>query len=387
MNKSIVVGIPIYKEKISELEKISLCQVDRILFAYKKVFIAPESLTFNYGYDYSIIRFSDEYFISTESYSELLMSQEFYQRFEDYHYLLIYQLDAFGFRDSLQEIYSWGYDYIGAPLRGRDWQLFHVGNGGLSLRNVKRCQEMVEQRQWIIKKILDIVKPIVLAEDIFFSYCGWDKEINFTVPSPRVAARFSVQTDYAKGIRGIKKNGLPLGCHCWWRLNYDFWKPYIESYGYELPELKMPDNTRINELRIFMYLARRKIRNLKQSGQFVKIKDVLPNKGYFSVYGAGVWGQRSLEFLKAMPLSIYAVFDKNLAGREIEGISIVKADKDEIQKKKSFIVISSLKYEREIKENLISAGLREGEEFCSIYDLCKAIKDIKTDLLQCVNFE
>ena len=130
MTRTVVVGIPVYKDNISDFERIALRQADRVLSAYKKVFIAPNSLSFDYGFSYNIVRFPDRFFSSTASYSELLMNPNFYQIFATYNYLLIYQLYAFVFYDSLQEICAWGYDYIGAPLRGTDWYLFHVGNGG-----------------------------------------------------------------------------------------------------------------------------------------------------------------------------------------------------------------------------------------------------------------
>ena len=29
---------------------------------------------------------------------------------------------------------------------------------------------------------------------------------------------------------------LPFGCHAWFRYDLAFWKPFVESLGYELPE-------------------------------------------------------------------------------------------------------------------------------------------------------
>ena len=152
MPLSVVVGIPVYKKIISYLERIALIQVDRVLFDYKKVFIAPESLSFDYGFGYDVIKFPDRYFVSTESYSELLMSEMFYKRISEFEFLLIYQLDAFVFFDSLKEFCSLGYDYIGAPVKSEDWKYFHVGNGGLSLRNIKKCMEVLRYKKEVIRK-------------------------------------------------------------------------------------------------------------------------------------------------------------------------------------------------------------------------------------------
>ena len=67
-----VIGIPIYKKKLNEFEQISLQQLSRVLWKYPKKFIAPGSLDFDYGPEYSnweIERFSDGFFKNTDTYS------------------------------------------------------------------------------------------------------------------------------------------------------------------------------------------------------------------------------------------------------------------------------------------------------------------------------
>src|SRR5690606_24202321 len=32
----------------------------------------------------------------------------------------------------------------------------------------------------------------------------------------------------------LNKEQLPFGCHAWWRYDLEFWKPYIQSFGYTL---------------------------------------------------------------------------------------------------------------------------------------------------------
>lgn len=65
------------------------------------------------------------------------------------------------------------------------------------------------------------------------------KDIDYHVPSVRIAAGFSVEFDIAYGYRDIEKRGLPFGCHWWHRLNYQYWRPIIERYGYQLPKLDL----------------------------------------------------------------------------------------------------------------------------------------------------
>jgi hypothetical protein len=60
----------------------------------------------------SVESFPKRYFENIEGYNELLLSASFYERFLDTKYILIYQLDAFVFKDELQEWCDKGYDYI-----------------------------------------------------------------------------------------------------------------------------------------------------------------------------------------------------------------------------------------------------------------------------------
>ena len=117
--------------------------------------------------------FSDEYFASLRGYNKLVLDELFYMRFLKYQYMLIYQLDAFVFKDELLLWAEKGYDYIGAPwippkhsyltLRGRlkiqlkyfiytllnddrrklkKYCNYQVGNGGFSLRKINKMLEV-----------------------------------------------------------------------------------------------------------------------------------------------------------------------------------------------------------------------------------------------------
>lgn len=64
-NKTVVVVVPIYREKLSALEAISLRQLNRVLGHYPRAFVAPQSLSFDYGADmrgFSVCRMPDEFF-------------------------------------------------------------------------------------------------------------------------------------------------------------------------------------------------------------------------------------------------------------------------------------------------------------------------------------
>ena len=91
--EEIVIVVPIYKKQLSDLEKISLTQLQRVLGDYPRVFQAPESLEFDYGClgeGFFVERFPDEYFTGVYSYSHLMLEADFYRRFDKYKYMLIY---------------------------------------------------------------------------------------------------------------------------------------------------------------------------------------------------------------------------------------------------------------------------------------------------------
>jgi len=138
--------IPIYKSSPSREEEISMHRAFEILNHYRFYFVAPQKLDLiNYEkfltHSPAIIRFSDNYFNNgLEGYNQLMLSKEFYTEFSSCKYILIYQPDAYVFRDDLMEWCMTGYDYIGAPWmedkNGRT-QLNGVGNGGFSLRKIE----------------------------------------------------------------------------------------------------------------------------------------------------------------------------------------------------------------------------------------------------------
>lgn len=269
---SVCVIIPIYQEKLSKTEEISLAQGIRVLGHHPVIAIKPKSLNINYlQQQYSQIQFEsfdDSFFKSTLSYNKLMLSEEFYSRFLKYEYMLIYQLDAFVFRDELNYWCQQGYDYIGAPWRIEIdfdskikefiwnakkkialWfdlkeELYGkygpkeiiikrtVGNGGFSLRKTKKLLSMIPKNQEKIEEYLEKVKTHpAYNEDMF-----WGIELNryvpqLKIPNWRTALKFAVEHMPEKAFR--LNCGLPFGCHAWDIYETNFWKKEIEKLGYK----------------------------------------------------------------------------------------------------------------------------------------------------------
>ncbi|MDL2256070.1 hypothetical protein LJC38_05760 [Parabacteroides sp. OttesenSCG-928-K15] len=250
---SVKVIIPVYKAVLSDYDRISLDQVCRVLGNYPLVVIKPLSLDLT-GLleEYPQLQtesFPDHYFAGIAGYNQLMMSSLFYERFLDTDYILIYQLDAYVFRDELLQWCEKDYDYIGAPwLKKRIYDnLFvgwwmqmvykrqvrkgipskqslynKVGNGGLSLRKVKSHYEATRNYLPVINKFLSF-RMHLYNEDVF-----WATEIaEFAYPDAIEALHFSFDK-YPKYSSRLTKGALPFGCHGWYKRKMrSYWRPVI----------------------------------------------------------------------------------------------------------------------------------------------------------------
>lgn len=251
--EAVKVVIPIYKNVLSELEKRSLRQVYTVLCAYPLVVVKPVSLDLSeLVTEFPRLRiesFDDIYFAGISGYNRLMLSEHFYERFLDSEYILIYQLDAYVFRDELSEWVAKGYDYIGAPWLRKPiytWPLIStfmrlchryarwkhrpskqdlydkIGNGGLSLRKVSSHLRVVSMRSELIERYLAI-RHHLYNEDVFWA----TQAQGFRYPPVREALLFAFDKYPAYCFR-LTGHRLPFGCHAWYKRKMRaFWKPII----------------------------------------------------------------------------------------------------------------------------------------------------------------
>jgi hypothetical protein len=118
----VCVIIPIYKSELNANELISLTQGLKMFKRYSISLIAPESLDITIYKSFtqdcsnlSFMKFDDKFFKGIKGYNSLLLSLHFIKKFIQYEFILIYQLDAFVFKDELEYWCNLEYDYIGAP--------------------------------------------------------------------------------------------------------------------------------------------------------------------------------------------------------------------------------------------------------------------------------
>ena len=227
--------IPIYKNNLDKDESLALQQCCKILSRYPIVVVKPKSLDISaILQEYPQLEtesFEDAFFKDLEAYNALMLSPLFYERFLDCEYLLIYQLDAYVFRDELEDWCRKSYDYIGAPWISRenffkkligkkekglyDDCLFEVGNGGFSLRRTQPFYEMASKTE---------TYPEFIPEDIL-----WSRRLragNYRVPDYKEALLFSFDKYPAECFKITHQ--IPFGCHAWNRKKmYRFWKDII----------------------------------------------------------------------------------------------------------------------------------------------------------------
>ena len=272
---SAAVVVPLYREALDLSESIALTQCCRVLGRHGIVFVAPEALDASpamalaarEGAAARVERFPAPYFRSSGTYNALMLAKDFYRRFTDFEYILVHQLDAFVFTDALERFCALGYDYIGAPWlhdpsRGRV-----VGNGGFSLRKVASALRVLDlpeayvprrlvlawRRHGLLRKRVsdwlgrtghldrimqsDDFLPLFLAHLMHVNEDGFwgqncDKLPFFTTAPYREALAFAFETGPELAF---ERNGgaLPFGCHGWPHIEPEFWRPRIESSGYE----------------------------------------------------------------------------------------------------------------------------------------------------------
>lgn len=347
--------IPIYKENLSYEENLSLQQVWKILGHYPITYIAPERMRPFFKKRRSVAEyFSDNNFDSVKAYSNLLLSSDFYHRFDDCEFILIYQLDGFIFADRLQEFCDMSFDYIGAPVPRVGWPGMqgYVGNGGVSLRKIKSfCRVLSYINPYDI--MLHFHRNLCTAEDVFWAWCGANKEIDFSVPDIRVAARFCIDADVMHHYRNLRTN-LPFACHGWMQSDYNFWKNIIESFGYELPIRH--DNTLIPMKQIWIgeYLMERLMRGLGTDVCGV-IRKLLKKR--YAIWGTGMDGGKCFDFLKILKIEVMCFFDKSASEKcRFHDILVNFPAKSSLEPYKYQLIIATMRYENEICNQLISMG-------------------------------
>ena len=328
MNDRTIVIIPLYKSELNEFEEISLKQAFSILRGYQIVFVCPQSLNFDFDLcsdDYSVERFDDKYFASVAGYNELMLSVEYYNRFKDYEYMLIVQLDAFVFSDELERFCNMNYDYIGAPwIHGARYYrdvhniIHYVGNGGLSLRKISSFIDWLTNHRFEIEDLIGNVN-----EDNLIGIYGKDY---MNIASFEDALSFAFDFDPRKSYE-LNGNKLPFGIHAWQKYDLDFCRPFIEQCGYIIPEVDNSEALKKYEYR-YQY---EEIRNsyldgLVNKGTQIVSKLLKDESDELYIWGTGQWGKFVGRIFNDLDIDYKAFIDNNKKSGSFLNHVIISSD-------------------------------------------------------------
>lgn len=246
------ITIPVYTTYIEPIEKIGLERLQKVVGDknYPTIFICPEGLNLSeyrkiYP-DFEVFEFDTKWFKGLKEYSQLCMQYDFYNRFSDYEYMFMYQLDSYIWEDRIAEVCKMGYDYIGGPIFSElsNWNLFDketgryspkVGNGGCGWRKIETfkdiCDPNGEFRQTY--NITDEYLSNVKFEDKYF--CN-DIENMYDLNKPSIEKTLKIVWDMSVPEIWDQMIGenkfFPMCAHGVYKYP-DFWKDKIEEFSSE----------------------------------------------------------------------------------------------------------------------------------------------------------
>lgn len=356
-SKKVKIVIPCYRERLTKSEKISLLQCKRILHNYPLCIIKPSNLFLQIEEMQGIEteEFEQKWFQSVQTYNDLMLTPQFYERFCDYEYILIYQLDAFVFRDELSFFCSMGYDYIGAPwLYGQFIYVndkggyYYVGNGGFSLRKVRSHLDILEKT-----RVNDIVN-----EDMFFSS---REQEGFRVAPLEIALKFAFEATVRKCY---ERNGMemPFGCHAWQKYDFSFYQKVFQEFGYDTTDIKDEkfDKDKYND---FGDLSKLDERIFKEA-----LLSVLPKTlNEIWIWGAGQIGRECGWLLQKNHVEIKGYIDSNekMKGTYLYTKRVMSAFDFFERDDETPIIIAMAEKPKEIVQTLKEHHKVEGKDYTS----------------------
>ena len=269
VKSTVCVVIPVHSANPSPAELTSFRQCFKILGEHSIKVLMPTGLNLEI-YEGHVNKFErvgvDPVWLSSvEHYNRLKKNELFYDLFNAYDFVLTYELDAYVFKNELQDWCKKDFDYIGAPWfegwheAGGAKNLIGVGNSGFSLRKTSKSTSMLKrilQIKYIYKFCLcknkrsntlftflmsflkgyfKITNTGLLPrlvdfnrdnEDFFWCMLVGKTFSDFTIAPVNEAIKFSFEANPALLFEQNDRQ-LPFGCHAWERYDPVFWKEHI----------------------------------------------------------------------------------------------------------------------------------------------------------------
>ena len=216
MKKKFILITPIWKSEFNFIEKYYLEETILNTKNIEKIFLHGDKMNIswykkNYP-EWKFAAFKNTYFKNKSEYSKLMLKYEFYELFEGFENIIICQTDAVIVKN-INNIQIQSYDYIGSPWRKgirvfefKDQvfaggllnlipflKIIYVGNGGLSIRKVKKFMEVTQK--------IDVSR-IKINEDVFISLKG--KRYGIRIPSKNQARKYFMEQEISeKSIKQV----------------------------------------------------------------------------------------------------------------------------------------------------------------------------------------
>lgn len=256
MNKCIIV-VPVHTNDISKKEIASLVQLSNVIKQHYYIcLVHPKELNIEIYKDifktniFKSAAFDKKWFTDSVAYNNLCIYKRFYEIFQQYEYMLIYQTDCWLFYDNIDYYINLDYDWYGAPWCYKLWKEANdgylefynereyacylvVGNGGFNLRKIKVC--------------LDIVNNIEPTPDTrnYYNEDTWfcmDNRHKMNICPAVIACQFSRETYNPYTEQFNTHLYSPMGVHAWnlpqfSRSNPDIvinWEDALKERGIEI---------------------------------------------------------------------------------------------------------------------------------------------------------
>lgn len=353
--KKIKIVIPLYRNFLTNMETISLVQCKSILSNYPICIIKPSQLILKMDEIEGIetIDLDDKWFQSVQTYNALMLSEQFYEKFVNYEYILVHQLDAFIFKDELSEFCKMNYDYIGAPwLYGQfvykdgEGGYYYVGNGGLSLRKVKAHLDVLRKRK----------TDINYNEDSFFSAMQSE---SFRVAPISISLKFAFETNVRKCFEK-NQNKMPFGCHAWHKYDFAFFRPYFQELGYDT------ENIIDEKLDKREYDSKCNLSQIPENDFRSTVDSMLSRKvSEIWIWGCGKIGKECGWLLQKNNIEIKGYLDQNIhiQGETVYGRYIQPIDNYWKDNENTALIVAMNPVPSEIREQLCQKNKMEGRDY------------------------
>jgi hypothetical protein len=274
-SRPLVVVVIVHRPDPSPAEQASLQQLRLVLGQRPILLLHPCGMTLEtyrrLAPEIGFQAVDPRHLASYQAFARFKHSLPLYWSLRRYRFILFYELDAWIFRDDLDQWIASGYDNIGAPwfegwypAPGEPLRLQGAGNGGFCLRRTSAClrvllsfayleplREVIPRRlnlprtgkpAWL-RSCLNLISALAhlsWANNTFFLFDNWNGPEDlfwsqlvprahrwFRNAPPEVAARFSfeVHPDRLYALTGQ----LPTGCHKWPAFYDSFWKDHFQA--------------------------------------------------------------------------------------------------------------------------------------------------------------